>query len=98
MLIQPMFDEVSVFSFGAAGTPLDTLPVARFSLRDGGPEGEKSKRNELPATAASLPFASTRTASNKTASNPIASGPITSGPIASGPISQVKLHRHCRVP
>ncbi len=51
MLIQPMFDEVCVFSFGPGGTPLDTLPVGRFSLRDGGPEVEKSKRTELPGTA-----------------------------------------------
>ncbi len=87
MLIQPMFDEVSVFSFGAAGTPLDTLPIARFSLRDGGPEVEKSKRSELPETAAAPPFASSRAASNKTASNPAASSRIASGPIASNPIA-----------
>jgi hypothetical protein len=89
MLIQPMFDEVSVFSFGAAGTPLDTLPVARFSLRDGGPEMEKSKRNELPAAAANPPSASSRAASNKTASNPAASSPAASSPITSNKAASI---------
>lgn len=68
MLVQPMFDEVSVFSFGAGGTPLDTLPITRFSLRDGGPE-EKPKRPELPSTAADPPFASIKAASGALAIN-----------------------------
>jgi hypothetical protein len=67
MLIQPMFDEISVFSFGAGGTPLDTLPVARFSLRDGGPEMEKPKGTELPLTAANPPFVSSKPASTPVA-------------------------------
>jgi hypothetical protein len=69
MLIQPMFDEVSVFCFGAGGTPLDTLPVARFSLRDGGPEVEKPNRAELPLTGANPPFASSKAASNPVAAS-----------------------------
>jgi len=74
MLIQPTFDEVSVFSFGVGGTPLDTLPLARFSLRDGGPEVEKPKRIELPLAAANPPSVSTsKAASGKGASSPLAS-------------------------
>ncbi len=85
MLIQPMFGEVSVFSFGPGGVPLDTLPVARFSLRDGGPEVEKPRKTELPLTAANNRFASSNAGSNPLAASPTASSPTASSPLASSP-------------
>lgn len=84
MLVQPMFDEVCVFSFGPGGTPLDTLPVGRFSLRDGGPEVEKSKRTELPGPAPDPSFAS-----RKAESYPVVSGPLASDQAASTRLASV---------
>jgi periplasmic protein TonB len=54
MLVQPTLHEVSLFRFGADGAALDTLPVARFSLRDDGPEGEKPSPRLEPGEPASM--------------------------------------------